>query len=330
MRTLPLVAVLAFSLVATASHAQALAPTVPVSPMENLMDAGPAAFPDLGFLPTAQVTQPASVPAATPLAAVGGTAVPVAPASGIASTTPATRGHRPGKHVLFDQRPVDLELATGVERIVSLPFVPVVQLPPELTGVLTIQPIENTLYVTAHEDFPRTRLFLQAIDGSATLPVDVIATKGKGPSETEDLVIHLPSATQTQAGETAQPKQTGSADLAQLTRYASQQLYSPPRLIPVSTVIRRDDVKEVSKTSSIYRGGALATNPIASWCSGELCVTALRATNRSQTPLKIEPTLFRGRWVAITAQHWRLLPAGSPSDTTAIYLVSKGRFNTAF
>ena len=45
--------------------------------------------------------------------------------------------------------------------------------------------------------------------------------------------------------------------------------------------------------------------------------------------MELSPLAFRGRWIAVSAQHWRLQPAGSVADTTAAYLVSEGGFADA-
>jgi hypothetical protein len=66
--------------------------------------------------------------------------------------------------------------------------------------------------------------------------------------------------------------------------------------------------------------------PLGAWKSGSLYVTAVRVTNRSRFPTELSLEQLRGQWIAATAQHVRIGPAGSDTDTTAIYLISNRPF----
>ena len=319
-----------FALLPSLVQAQGL-PKPPGGPL----DADLSAYPELGFLPrqppaaesataATAVPRPAasSAPSAAMPASVAGFALPAA--------TPAARRHRAGEHVLYERRPVPVRLVVGAERLVDLPFVPLLQLPPELEGRLLVQPIENVLYLTALDALPKSRLLVQSLDGSQVMPLDLEtlpAKAAKSSGRIEDLVIHLPGE---RPGGDASAGATPAAepDMVTLTRFASQWLYAPPRLIPTSQRIRRAEL-DPARAEHLYRGAALAAEALASWCAGPLCVTAVKLTNRSQQAVELSPLAFRGRWIAVSAQHWRLQPAGSAADTTAAYLVSEGGFADA-
>lgn len=333
MRTLSTLLLALLPLFAQAQN-PATATATPATPLDTLMQAETSAFPDLGFLPRgakdiaqgapAGGTGPRRGPADTDVAATPVAAVPGAAAADI------DRARRGGTHVLYENRPLPVVLGIEAERVIDLPFVPMIQLPPALEGRLQVQPIENVLYLTAREPFARVRLLVQAVDGSVVLPLDVSAHAGQGsPERLPDLVIHLPGERPgAQADVGLAPPPAADPDMAELTRFAAQSLYAPPRLIPVSTRIRRDQVApELAK--DLVRGGAVDSSALASWCAGKLCVTAVRLSNRGSVPLQLDPAMFRGRWVALTAQHWRLHGAGEAADTTAAYLVSDGRFADA-
>ena len=66
---------------------------------------------------------------------------------------------------------------------------------------------------------------------------------------------------------------------------------------------------------------------IGAWRSGQLYVTAVRFTNQGTNPLDIDLQEMRGQWLAATAQHTRLLAAGSPWATTTVYLVCDRPFD---
>ena len=299
------------------------------------LDADLGAYPELGFLArqppsteSAATVAPQPAAAAVPTAAMP-TAAPVAGFAAPAST-PTARPHRAGEHVLYERRPVPVRLVVGAERLVDLPFVPLLQLPPALEGRLLVQPIENVLYLTALDALPKSRLLVQSLDGSQVMPLDLEtlpAKAAKSSGRIEDLVIHLPG--ERPGGDTtANTTPAAEPDMVSLTRFASQWLYAPPRLIPTSQRVRRAELDPAS-AEHLYRGAALAAEALASWCAGELCVTAVKLTNRSQQAVELSPLAFRGRWIAVSAQHWRLQPAGSAADTTAAYLVSEGGFADA-
>ena len=76
----------------------------------------------------------------------------------------------------------------------------------------------------------------------------------------------------------------------------------------------------------LLRGVNVETAPLGQWRSGRLYVTAVRVTNRSRYPVELPLEDIRGNWMAATAQHGRIGPAGSDTDTTAIYLVCDRAF----
>ncbi len=291
-------------------------------PLDSIMSSGAEAFPDLGFLPgSTSDSSGASAPARSLVTKGGTTRV---------SAQAAAQHGAPKTRVLYENRPIAVLLGRGHERIIELPFVAMIEVPPALDGRLSVQAIENTLYITASEPFETTRVLAQAIDGTAVLPLDITATKsGAQPA----LSIHLPGnapadgALATQSVDTAPPAQ--AMDVVALTRFAAQTLYAPARLVPVLTTVRRDKI-DTKELPDLYRGGAIKSEAIASWCSGKLCVTAVKLTNQSTEPLEIDPTAFRGQWLTLQPHtRWLLHPAGSELDTTAAYLVSEGSFAAA-
>ncbi|MBT0960335.1 TIGR03749 family integrating conjugative element protein [Denitromonas iodatirespirans] len=332
MRTLPTLLLALLPLLAQAQN-PATATATPATPLDTLMQADTSAFPDLGFLPRGEKDAAQGTPTTGPRrrspAGADAAATPIAAVPGVAAAD-IDRARRGGTHVLYENRPLPVVLGIEAERVIDLPFVPMIQLPPALEGRLLVQPIENVLYLTAREPFARVRLLVQAVDGSVVLPLDVSAHAGPGtPERLPDLVIHLPGTRPgAEADVSLVPPAAADPDMAELTRFAAQSLYAPPRLIPVSTRVRREQVApELAK--DLVRGGAVEANVLASWCAGKLCVTAVRLSNRGSVPLQLDPAMFRGRWVALTAQHWRLHGAGNAADTTAAYLVSDGRFADA-
>jgi integrating conjugative element protein (TIGR03749 family) len=113
--------------------------------------------------------------------------------------------------------------------------------------------------------------------------------------------------------------------MVELTRYAARMLYAPKRL-----ALPKDNITQVQLTlrpvPGLIRGALVQTVPLAQWRSGDLYVTAVRVTNQSTRALEIVLEDLRGRWIAATAQHGRIGPAGSELDTTALYLICDRAF----
>jgi hypothetical protein len=67
-----------------------------------------------------------------------------------------------------------------------------------------------------------------------------------------------------------------------------------------------------------------------SWRAGGLYLTAVKLRNRSVRPQVLDPRQLRGKWLAATFQHARLLPTGDVADSTAVYLISAQPFAASF
>ncbi|WP_040146982.1 DUF3438 family protein, partial [Xanthomonas citri] len=64
---------------------------------------------------------------------------------------------------------------------------------------------------------------------------------------------------------------------------------------------------------------------LAAWRLDDQWVTAIRLTNTSPRWVDLDPRMLIGDFVAATFQHPGLGPAGDATDTTVLYLVTRGR-----
>ena len=88
-------------------------------------------------------------------------------------------------------------------------------------------------------------------------------------------------------------------------------------------------VPVTNKTVALVRGGAVEATPLIGWSAGRRYVTAVKLTNTSSQPVVLDPRRLRGRWLAATFQHARLLPNGDEADTTCVYLISARPFEAS-
>ena len=80
------------------------------------------------------------------------------------------------------------------------------------------------------------------------------------------------------------------------------------------------------KSVALYRDDLVTATPLASWQGGGLYVTALLLAHSGRDRLILDPRLLKGRFVTATFQHNTLGAAGSSSDTTCVYVVTKAPF----
>lgn len=224
------------------------------------------------------------------------------------------------ERVVFNRRPIKVNLEIGKERMITFPGSIAIHAPEGHDSQVGIQTIERTAYITANESLTGLRVIAEDLDTGRMIPVDLVASVG-GKVITDDLEIYLVGATEGGNQATA-VSATGeaSADMVVLTRYASRALYAPKRLVSADPTIRPVNVK-AAPTPGLYRGARIQTTPIAQWRSGNLYVTAVRFTNQEATPVDLSMDDIRGNWLAATPQHARLLASGNEADTTAVYLV---------
>jgi hypothetical protein len=63
---------------------------------------------------------------------------------------------------------------------------------------------------------------------------------------------------------------------------------------------------------------------LAAWRLDDHWVTAIQLTNEADRWLLLDPRALQGDFVAATFQHPDLGPAGDSTDTTALYLITRG------
>ncbi len=227
------------------------------------------------------------------------------------------------ERIAWRKTPIAVELSVGTERLVHFPGAVKVGVPPPLQGVLRVQSIAGTLYLFAHRSFVSTRVIVRGVDDGRVYLLDLSATaegRGSGPIE-----IFLPDETSTD-DEVSDANASGPPryGYVRLTRFAAQQLYAPARLLKALPGVVRMPVKRAPVP--LVRGAAVEAFPLIAWRAGDLYLTAVKLTNKTDRPQTLDPRTLRGRWLAATFQHNRLFEAGREADRTVAYLVSARPF----
>lgn len=249
--------------------------------------------------------------------------------AGAPSAAAAAASDRPGvERAVFNRQPVRVGLPVQRERLITLPGPAALHVPADIESVARVEAIDRTIYVTALVPFAPIRIVAELIDGGRQIPLDLVANaQTSGASAELEVFLDRAGSREASAGAAAATEAgPPAADMVELTRFASRMLYAPRRLATSRPGISQVQVS-TKPVPGLVRGGLVETVPLGQWRSAGLYVTAVRVTNKSAQPFELPLEHLRGRWLAVTAQHWRIGPAGSETDTTALYLICDRAFD---
>ena len=235
------------------------------------------------------------------------------------------------ERVVFQRAPVRIVLPVNRERLITFPGPVAFHAPEGFETLVQGQIIERTAYLKALAPFGTLRVVAEDLATGRQIPIDLIAD-AKGKTALRPVEVMVPGQANGGSASASDPASSASAsspalDMVGLTRFAAQSLYAPRRLLPAIPGVKQLSIAS-TPVEGLYRGWRVQTTPIGAWRSGQLYVTALRFTNQGPQPLDIDLQEMRGRWLAATAQHTRLLAAGSDWSTTTVYLVCDRPFET--
>lgn len=115
-----------------------------------------------------------------------------------------------------------------------------------------------------------------------------------------------------------------------LTRYAAQSLYGPLRTVEAVPGISPVSLKLPSNLTTVMPSEPVMVTPMAAWSFQGSSVVALQVRNRSADKVVLDPRVIEGQFTTATFQHRWLGRAGTPEDTSVLYLVTSGRPESAF
>lgn len=254
----------------------------------------------------------------------------------------------------WERIPLQIPLNVGQERIVFVDKNVRVGFPPSLNGKLRVQSSGGAVYLDASEAFPVTRLQLQNKANGEIILLDVSAASGKSTREPVQVVydgevssatasdktrVSGGSASNDNSAATAQnesvagrkkPAKLNAPLPVVLTRYAAQSLYGPLRTVEAVPGISSVALKLSSRITTLYPSEPVVISPLAAWSLNGYSVTALQVRSASASKVILDPRVLQGQFVSATFQHRWLGNAGTPEDTTVLYLVAEGSPEGAF
>lgn len=247
----------------------------------------------------------------------------------------------------WERIPLQVPLTVGQERIVFVNKNVRVGFPPELNGKLRVQSTGGAVYLQANSAFATTRLQLQDVENGELILLDITALEGKQIREPVSLVYQGEVSSATASNKTSvsndenatpsgkasakegAPRITTPVPIA-LTRYAAQSLYAPLRTLEALPGVHTISHGLSSTITSLLPTEPVTVRPLAAWGVQGYNVVALKLTNQRSGKVVLDPRRLQGNFTSATFQHRWLGAAGTPEDTTTLYLVMQGRPDAAF
>lgn len=242
----------------------------------------------------------------------------------------------------WERIPLALPLIVGQERIVFVDQNVRVGLPRHLVDKLRVQSTGGTLYLLAKEPIEPTRLQLQDMSTGEIMLVDIIATTGQPDQPAlEPIKIVAGDTTSKRNAQVSSKRETTHAAEQNaeeqspptpretplpvvMTRYAAQMLYTPLRTVEPVAGIAQVNVKRRLDLGTLLPVLPVEASALGAWRLDELWVTAVKLRNTSTQHLALDPRDLMGDFVTATFQHPYLGAKGNASDTTTVYLVTRG------
>lgn len=230
--------------------------------------------------------------------------------------------------VVWNKTPINIVLKPNQERIITFPFKRVQPgLPSQLVSKLSTLSNNGVLYWQASEPFTSQQILVKDKDTQQIIIINLSADDKTGSSDPISILLgESLLAKETNTGEQSTASQEAiQYGYDELTRVASKHLYAPARLITLPAGMHRINVK-AGTDSHLIRHHNIMAEPAISFSNNGLYVTAVNLVNQEPESVVLDPRDIRGKWLAATFQHVVLGEAGSITDTTTVYLISKRPF----
>lgn len=238
--------------------------------------------------------------------------------------------------VVWNKFPITIVLPVGEEIRVSFPTDITLQVPMEVTERLeSLAPNQRVVYWKATEAFDTVRVIATATDNDSVYLIDLVGQHGV---TAESLYIEDPDRVVAQTTKTlSESAASPLMDLNDppeilLTRFASQTLYAPRRLMPVNPDINAQPIPTITANFPLMRsqsGEQYQYSIVGAWAGYGRFITAVMVENKSPVSVQINPGLINGNFTHITAQHLYLGAVGTLEDRTTLYLISDAPFTAA-
>lgn len=231
----------------------------------------------------------------------------------------------------WERLPLSARLVVGQERVILVDRNLRVGIPAEASEYLRVQSAGGALYLKADAPMSATRLQLQDAETGELILLDVVAepaAPGEAALEPIRIMDGTPPARlgpeRKERHDSSPAEHTGTPIPVVLTRYAAQSLYAPLRTIEPVAGIAAVPIRRDLNVNTLFPSLPVRATALAAWRLGDYWVAAIKLTHTAAGSLDLDPRLLQGNFSAATFQHRSLGSAGDSTDTTVLYLVTRG------
>lgn len=238
----------------------------------------------------------------------------------------------------WQRLPLTVPLVVGQERVILIDRNVRVGVPASLGERLRVQTAGGAIYLRANSPIKPTRLQLQDAENGALILLDIATVPVAADQPPLEPVRIVDDEQPTRHNEdhnsdTSRHRQrtedsTRAARIppvaVALTRYAAQSLYAPLRTVEPVSGITPVSLPRKLALDTLLPALPMRTQVLAVWRLDDHWVTAIKLTNATDRWLQLDPRALQGDFVSATFQHPDLGPAGDSTDTTALYLITRG------
>lgn len=243
--------------------------------------------------------------------------------------------------VRWERLPIAVPLHVGQERIIFVDQNVRVGIPPAIREDLRVQSAGGAIYLLASKPIEPSRIQLQSATTGELILLDIAATpvddtvqelepvkivRGENPPSRYGTTITQEEAVAADQDQPEEPKQQHRETPVPvvLTRYASQSLYAPLRTVEPVQGIAQANIPANLDLSTLAPSLPVHAQALAAWRLDDYWVTAVRLKNLSAVSIDLDPRALQGDLMTATFQHPNLGNRGDASDTTVVYLVTRG------
>jgi integrating conjugative element protein (TIGR03749 family) len=235
--------------------------------------------------------------------------------------------------IRWERLPLKVPLVVGEERVLFVERNVRVGMPDSLGDRLRVQSAAGAVYLRANEPIEPTRLQLQdAVTGELIL-LDIIAGVAQEDQQPLEAIKIIESPINKRRAKDSPPEPTTTVHEhvkqtpipVVLTRYAAQNLYAPLRTVEPLPGVRPVQLPANLSLDLLMPSLSIGAKALAAWRLDDYWVTAIRLTNLIQAHVDLDPRYLLGDFATATFQHQFLGPKGTSSDTTVLYLTTRGQ-----
>jgi integrating conjugative element protein (TIGR03749 family) len=229
----------------------------------------------------------------------------------------------------WQRLPLAVPLVVGQEHVIFVDRNVRVGVPASVGNRLRVQSAGGAVYLRANEPIPLARIELRDVESGTVILLDIAAEPARAGDAPLEPVRIVEEGTEgvfedfKDLKDTGSPKRRTPVPVA-LVRHAAQNLYAPLRTIEPVAGIGRVTLQPGLALETLLPALPVRAQALAAWRLEDHWVTAVRLSNVSALRLDLDPRALQGDFVAASFQHPHLGPAGESTDTTVVYLVTRG------